>query len=87
MRSFFNCLRHVLKHRRCDETTARLTRLLKPLKRTVRQQYGAHGAHQLPGAEVGAVVCTFEKANTLICRIIEEVLPRPAIIRVLSVAV
>jgi hypothetical protein len=53
--------------------TTRLTRLLKPLKRTVRQQYGAHGDHQLPGPEVGVVVCTFEKANTLICRIIEEV--------------
>jgi hypothetical protein len=75
VQSFFNCLRHILKHRRCDETTARLTRLLKPLKRTVRQQYGTHGAHHLPGAEVGAVVCTFEKANTLICRIIAEVLP------------
>jgi DNA polymerase theta len=49
----------------CEEKVAHLSKLLEPLGRTCKGFYGSKGG-ALPGADVGAVVCTFEKANTLV---------------------
>ena len=49
-----------------------LERLLRPCKREVRRYYGPMSQRADIGLEVGVIVCTIEKANTLINRLIEQ---------------
>ncbi|KAK9836945.1 hypothetical protein WJX81_001769 [Elliptochloris bilobata] len=56
----------------CSEKVAHLERLLAPLNREVRAHYSDKGALGPITEAVGAIVCTFEKANGLMCRLLEE---------------
>ena len=59
----------------CAEKSAHLRKILSPLGKEVREEYGAKGslplAHLL-SPETGAIVCTIERANTVVNRILEE---------------
>lgn len=45
--------------------------LLEPLNKQVRSYYGNHGGGTLP-KDTSVAVCTIEKANSLINRLLEE---------------
>eukprot|EP00854_Cymbomonas_tetramitiformis_P005439 gene5439-6594_t len=55
----------------CAEKVAHLTKLLEPLGKTVKSFFGSQGG-ALPGSDTGVMVCTFEKANALISRFVQE---------------
>lgn len=56
----------------CDEKAAWLEKVCQPLgpRVPVRRFYGAHGG-PLPARHLGVLVCTFEKANALVSRLVE----------------
>ncbi|CAD7699534.1 unnamed protein product [Ostreobium quekettii] len=56
----------------CGEKAAHLERLLAPMHKTVRGFYGSQGGGEIFRNDTGALVCTIEKANMLVCRMIEE---------------
>eukprot|EP01018_Ginkgo_biloba_P001647 Gb_33083 [translate_table: standard] len=55
----------------CAEKTEHLEILLDPLNKRVRSFYGAQGSGTLP-KDTSVAVCTIEKANSLINRLLEE---------------
>ena len=54
----------------CDEKAASLERLAKPLGVHVHRHYSDRNG-PLPSGELGIIVCTFEKANAIVARLIE----------------
>ena len=54
----------------CDEKAAGLERLAQPLGVQVHRHYSDRNG-PLPTGELGIIVCTFEKANTIVARLIE----------------
>ncbi|KAK7293723.1 hypothetical protein RJT34_16596 [Clitoria ternatea] len=55
----------------CAEKAEHLERLLEPLGKHVRSYYGSQGGGTLP-KDTSVAVCTIEKANSLINRLLEE---------------
>ncbi|CAH8378004.1 unnamed protein product [Eruca vesicaria subsp. sativa] len=55
----------------CAEKAEHLENLLEPLGKHVRSYYGNQGGGQLP-KDTSVAVCTIEKANSLINRLLEE---------------
>ncbi|CAI9093473.1 OLC1v1028975C1 [Oldenlandia corymbosa var. corymbosa] len=55
----------------CAEKAEHLEMLLEPLSRSVRSYYGNQGGGTLP-KDTSVAVCTIEKANSLINRLLEE---------------
>lgn len=58
----------------CEEKVALLEELLAPLNRRVLRNFGSLGIDKknLPGPETGVIVCTTEKAYSLVNRLVEE---------------
>ena len=56
----------------CAEKSARLRTVLEPLGKDVRDFYGPLSSPTLFGPSTGVIVCTIEKANTLINRLLED---------------
>lgn len=56
----------------CSEKAAHLTRLLSPLNKEVKEFYGGMHSHASLGTTTGVIVCTIEKANILINRMLED---------------
>jgi DNA polymerase theta len=54
----------------CDEKAAGLERLAKPLNVPVHRHYSDRSG-PLPSGDLGIIVCTFEKANAIVARLIE----------------
>ena len=54
----------------CDEKAAGLERLAQPLGVQVHRHYSDRNG-PLPSGELGIIVCTFEKANAIVARLIE----------------
>ena len=54
----------------CDEKAAGLERLAKPLNVQVHRHYSDRSG-PLPSGDLGIIVCTFEKANAIVARLIE----------------
>lgn len=54
----------------CDEKAAGLERLAKPLGVQVHRHYSDRNG-PLPTGDLGIIVCTFEKANVIVARLIE----------------
>ncbi len=55
----------------CDEKVASLMPLAEALGRRVHRHYGSHGG-PLPTNRMGIIVATFEKANQVVTRLIEQ---------------
>lgn len=55
----------------CAEKTEHLETLLEPLNKRVRSFYGVQGSGTLP-KDTSVAVCTIEKANSLVNRLLEE---------------
>eukprot|EP00798_Chlamydomonas_sp_ICE-L_P002966 gene2966-12974_t len=56
----------------CAEKAAHLEKLLKPMSRTVKAFYGGLGSGTVMSHDTGAIVCTIEKANMLVNKMLEE---------------
>ncbi|GAB4817305.1 hypothetical protein N2152v2_004351 [Parachlorella kessleri] len=56
----------------CSEKAAHLSRLLSPLKKQVKEFYGGMHSNAGLGANTGAIVCTIEKANKMVNRLLAE---------------
>jgi hypothetical protein len=54
----------------CEEKAEHLGRVVAGLGRAVHKFYGTHGG-RLPQGDLGVLVCTFEKANAVVTRLIE----------------
>ncbi|KAL6747107.1 hypothetical protein V8C86DRAFT_3034055 [Haematococcus lacustris] len=56
----------------CAQKAAALEKLLKPMKRQVKSFYGGLGSGTYFEHDTGAIVCTIEKANMMVNRMLEE---------------
>ncbi|GMH38125.1 hypothetical protein BSKO_06009 [Bryopsis sp. KO-2023] len=56
----------------CREKARHLEKLLEPTGKIVRNHFGVEGSREIFRPDTGVLVCTIEKANLLVSRMVEE---------------